>query len=163
MKRLPSLVAAGLLVLLGAAGCSSSAWQPQLQMSDRSVAEVTGFAYVAGPATGETSGPITVRVTGMKASRLALLVSQLPAVARLQVDCQEPLGLTYRIVFGAGLLAESKVVVEGYECDAAVTLTVAGKTSLWRRDASCKLIRAVRQVLPGRATATRSIAAECES
>lgn len=95
----------------------------------------------------------------MEASRLAQLVSQLPSVS--QVHCHEPLGLMYRIVFGAGSVAQSKAVVEGYRCDAAVTITVAGKTSSWRRDANCTLFHAVRQALPGRAEGTQGLDIGC--
>ena len=59
----------------------------------------------------------------------------------------------YRIVFGAGSVAPSKAVVEGYSGYVAVTVAVAGKASSCRRDANCTLLRAVRQALPGRAKA----------
>jgi hypothetical protein len=163
MNRLPPVVVAGILALFGVASCSSSAAPPQYQTPDRPVAEVTGFASAPSPAGGLLSGPVTVRMTTTQASRLALLVRQLPAAARSQVHCEESLGLIYRIVFGAGLVAQSKAVVEGYRCDAAVTVTVAGKTSSWWRDGTCKLIRAVRQVLPGRAKATQSFDIGCGS
>ena len=85
-------------------------------------------------------------------------------MAQSQVDCHEPLGLMYRIVFGAGSVSQSKEVVEGYRCAAAaVRVAVAGKASSWRRDANCTLIRAVRHVLPGRAKATQSLAIGCGS
>jgi hypothetical protein len=160
MKKLMPVVVAGLLALFAVAGCSSAASQPRYQTS---VAEVTGFATESGVAGSPLSGPVTVRITGIEASRLALLVSQLPAVAQSQVDCIDGLGLIYRIAFGAGLLAQSQANVEGYECDAAVTLTVAGKTSSWRRDGTCKLLQAVSQVLPGQAKATRSFGVGCGS
>jgi hypothetical protein len=99
----------------------------------------------------------------MNSGRLALLVSQLPSVGQSQVHCMEPLGLMYRIVFGAGAVAPSKAVVEGYRCDAGVAVTVAGKASSWRRDANCELIRAVRLVLPARARATQRLAIGCGS
>jgi hypothetical protein len=142
-------------VLLGVVGCSSAA-------TGRSVAEVTGFEH-DGFIGGTPSGPVTVRVTGIEPGRLALLVSQLPSVPRSQVHCEEGLGLMYRIVFDAGAAGRSKTVVEGYECDAAVTVTVAGKASSSRRDGTCTLLRAVRQVLPGRAKATRSLDIGCGS
>jgi hypothetical protein len=72
------------------------------------------------------------------------------------------MGLLYRIVFGAGSVAPAGAVVEGYQCDAAVTVTVAGETS-WRRDPDCTLIRAVRVVLPARAKATQRLAIGCAS
>jgi hypothetical protein len=145
-----------LVVLVGVAGCSSTALP--------SVAEVTGFISVSVPVAGSSpSGPVTVRVAGKEASRLAQLVSQLPSVAQSQVHCEEPLGLMYRIVFGAGSVPQSKEVVEGYECAAAVRVAVAGKASSWGRDANCTLIRAVRHVLPGRAEATQSLAIGCGS
>jgi hypothetical protein len=156
MKMPRLIVLAGLVVLLVVAGCSSTTLP--------SVVEVTGFSSVPVPVPGSPpSGPVTVQVAGKDASRLAQLVSQLPSVAQSQVHCQEPLGLMYRIVFGAGSAAESKEVVEGYRCAAAVTVAVAGKAISWRRDASCKLIRAVRHVLPGRARATQSLAIGCGS
>jgi hypothetical protein len=155
MKRLLLVVMAGLVVLAAVASCSSS--------PVRSAAEVTGFASAPLPAGSLPSGPVTVRVTGVEASRLALLVNRLPSVTQLQVHCEEPLGLMYRIVFDVGSLAPSKAVVEGYRCDAAVTVTVAGKVSSWRRDATCMLIRAVRLVLPGQAKATQSLDIGCGS
>jgi hypothetical protein len=155
MKRLLLVVMAGLVVLAAVASCSSS--------PVRSAAEVTGFASAPLPAGSLPSGPVTVRVTGVEASRLALLVNRLPSVTQLQVHCEEPLGLMYRIVFDVGSLAPSKAVVEGYRCDAAVTVTVAGKVSSWRRDANCMLIRAVRLVLPGQAKATQSLDIGCGS
>jgi hypothetical protein len=159
MTKLWPTVLAGLAVLLSVAGCSpSTARPPILTPSVRSVVEVTGFASMRLP-DESPSGPVTVRVAGIRASRLALLVSQLPSVAR--VMCHEPLGLIYRMVFGAGSVAQSKTVVEGYRCDAGVTVTVAGKTSFWRRDATCGLIRAVRLVLPGRASATQGLGIGC--
>jgi hypothetical protein len=153
MKKPALIVLICLVVLVGVAGCSSNL---------PSVAEVTGFTSVPGPAeVSARLGPVTVRVAGKDASRLAQLVSQLPSVA--QVPCHESLGLMYRIVFGAGSGAQSKEIVEGYECAAAVTVAVAGKAISWRRDAHCMLIRAVRHVLPGRAKATQSLAIGCGS
>jgi hypothetical protein len=163
MTRLPSIVVAGLLVLFGVASCSSSAVRPRYQTADGSLAEVTGFATAAMMAGGSPSGPVTVRITEMRARRLALLVNRLPSVPQSQVNCVEPLGLMYRIVFGSGAIAHSKAVVDGYRCDAGVTVTIAGQTSSWRRDANCTLIRAVRQVLPGRAKATLSLSIGCDS
>jgi hypothetical protein len=156
MKKLWPVVVAGVVVLFGVASCSSAVQQHQ------AVAEVTGFAR--NPFAGGTpSGPITVRITGMEAGRLAHLVSQLPAVPQSQVHCEEPLGLMYRIVFAPGSVAQSKAVVDGYRCDAAVTVTVAGRTNPWRRDADCALLAAVRQALPGRAKATQSLDIGCGS
>lgn len=160
MKRLAQLLVVGLLALLGAASCSSSTVGLPYLPSGESVAEVTGFASV--PLTSSASGPVTVRITGTEAIRLALLVSQLPSIKQSQVICHEPWGLMYRIVFG-GSVTQSKVVVEGYRCDAAVTVTVAGSPSAWGRDAACTLIRAVGQVLPARAKATQSLDIGCGS
>jgi hypothetical protein len=162
MKMLPRIVVAGVVVLLGVASCSSSASPSQYQIPDGPVAEVTGFASVR-PDSALSSGPVTVRITGMEVSRLAVLAGQLPSVVQSQVRCVEPLGLMYRIVFGNGSVAQSKEVVEGYRCDAGVTVTVSGKASSWRRDANCMLIRAVRLVLPGRAKATQSLSIGCGS
>jgi hypothetical protein len=134
--------------------------RPQSLLSDGSTAEVTGFASVSFAAP---AGRVTIRISGTKVSRLAQLVSQLPSVAPSQVHCEEPLSLMYRIVFGAGPVAQSKAVVEGYRCDAAVTVTVTGKARSWRRDTACTLIRAVRQVLPARAKGTQSLTIGCGS
>lgn len=123
---------------------------------------VTGFAR-AGFAGGTPSGPVTVRITAVESGRLAQLVSQLHSVPQSRVHCEEPLGLMYRIVFDSGSAGQSKTVVEGYECDAAVTVTVAGKATSWRRDGTCTLLRAVRQVLPGRAKATQNLDIGCGS
>jgi len=104
-------------------------------------------------------------------------VNQLPSVPQSQVHCEEPLGLTYRIDFGPGSVARSKAVADGYRCDAAVTVTVAGKAKSWRRgplsavhhvillasDANCALLGAVRRALPGRAKATQSLDVRCAS
>jgi hypothetical protein len=163
MTRLPSIVVAGLLFLLGIASCSSSSVRPQYKTSDGSLAAVTGFASAPVMAGGSPSRPVTVRVTGMRASRLTLLVNRLPSVSQSQVSCHEPLGLMYRIVFGNGTLAKSRAVVAGYRCDAAVAVTVAGQISWWRRDAHCALLRAVRQVLPRRAKATQRPSIGCDS
>jgi hypothetical protein len=154
MKKPTQIVLVGLVVVLSAASCTSATLP--------SVAVVTGFRSVPVPvAASSPDGPVTVRVAGKDASRLAQLVSQLPPVAQSQVHCEEPLGLRYRIVFGGGSVAESKEVVEGYACAAAVTVAVAGQAISWRRDANCTLIRAVRHVLPGRAKATQSLAIGC--
>jgi hypothetical protein len=154
MKKPALIVLICLVVVVGVAGCSST--------TVPSVAEVTGFTSVRIPAAGSApSGPVTVRVAGKDASLLAQLVSQLPTVS--QVQCHEPLGLMYRIAFGAGSVAQSKEIVEGYRCAAAVRVAVAGKAASWRRDANCTLIRAVRHVLPGRAKATQSLAIGCGS
>jgi hypothetical protein len=156
MKKPALIVLIGLVVLLGVAGCSSTTLP--------SVAEVTGFRSVSYPMAGSSpSGPITIRVVGKDASRLAELVNQLPSVAQSQVDCVEPLGLIYRIVFGAGSVARSREVVEGYQCAAAVRVAVAGKAISWRRDAHCTLLGAVRKVLPGRAKATQKLGLGCGS
>jgi hypothetical protein len=88
-------------------------------------------------------------------------VRQLPSVA--PVRCAEPLSLMYRIVISAGSVAQPKAVVAGYRCDAAVTITVPGKTRSWRRDTACAVLRAVRQVLPAQAKGTRSLAIGCGS
>jgi hypothetical protein len=159
MKGIRPIAAAGALVLSGVAGCSAAPAGQRYQPSGESVAEVTGFAHDAMFIGGTPSGPVSVRITGVRSSRLALLVSQLPSVS--QVHCEEPLGLMYRIVFDAGAARQSKTVVDGYRCDAAVTVTVAGKASTWRRDSACTLLRAVREVLPGRAKATRSLSIGC--
>jgi hypothetical protein len=161
MKTSP-VVVAGLLVLFGVASCSSSALRPQHHPSGPSVAEVTGFAKIPFIG-GMPSGPVTVRITGMEARHLALLVSLLPSVSQSQVHCEEPPGLMYRIVFGAGLVAPSRAVVKGYRCAAAVTIAVAGTTTSLRRDATCTLIRAVRKALPERATETQSLSVGCGS
>jgi hypothetical protein len=152
------MVVAGLLASLCVVSCSSSALLPQSVLSDGSTAEVTGFASVS---FGPPAGPVTIRISGTKVSRLALLVSQLPSVAPSQVHCEEPLSLMYRIEFGAGSVAQSKAVVDGYRCDAAVTIAVTGKTISWRRDTACTLIRAVRQLLPAQAKGTQSLAVGC--
>jgi hypothetical protein len=112
-----------------------------------------------------------VRLTDRDAIRLAVLLRQLPHVPGAapapgsppsQVHCEEPLGLMYRIVFAAGDGPLPAGVVEGYRCDAAVAVwDPGGRTSSWRRDANCALIRAVRHVLPGRAEATQSIPVGC--
>jgi hypothetical protein len=157
MKKPTQIVLAGLVVLLGTASCTSATLPP--------VAELTGFTSVlAGQGPGSSlSGPVTVRVSGKDASRLAHLVSQLPAVTQSQVHCEEPPGLIYRIVFGGGSAARPKEVVAGYMCAAAVSVAVAGQAISWRRDAHCTLIRAVRHVLPGWAKATQSLAIGCGS
>jgi hypothetical protein len=156
MMKPTLIVLVGIVVLLGVASCASTTLP--------SVAEVTGFRSVSVPVAGSSPyGPVTVRVAGKDASRLAQLVSRLPSVAQSQVHCEEPLGLMYRIVFGVGSVARPKQVVEGYRCAAAVTVAVAGKAISWRRDANCTLIRAVRHVLPGRAKATQSLPIGCGS
>jgi hypothetical protein len=155
MKKGTPVALIGLVVLLGVASCSSTTLP--------SVAEVTGFRTVPGPAGSSPLGPVTVRISGTEASRLALLVSQLPSVSQSQVHCEEPPGLMYRIVFGTDSVARSKEVVEGYECAGAVTVAVAGKAISWRRDANCTLIGAVRRVLPRRAKATQSRPIGCGS
>jgi hypothetical protein len=156
MKKPRLNLVVGLIVLFGLASCSSTTLP--------SVARVTGFGSVSVPAAGSSpSGPVTVRVAGKDASQLAQLVSQLPSIAQSQVHCEEPLGLIYRIVFGAGSVAQSTEVVEGYECAAAVTVSVVGEAISWRRDANCTLIQAVRHLLPGRAKATQSLAIGCGS
>jgi hypothetical protein len=158
MKKPALIVLVGLIVLLGVGGCSSSTLRPQHQP----VYTVTGFAGIPFIG-GVPSGPVTVRLTEREATRLALLVRQLPSVPQSQVHCEEPLGLTYRIVSGPGDGPEPTAVVEGYRCDAAVTITVPGQTSSWRRDANCALIRAVRHVLPRRAKATQTLGVGCGS
>lgn len=163
MKRHPLIVAAaGLSAVLGVAGCSAAAVLPQALTSSAAAAEVTGFASRTTMVGGPLSQPVTVRVTGPQASRLALLVSQLASVPRSQVDCHEGLGLTYRIAFSTGSPARPDAVVKGYACDAAVTITVAGAGVSWRLDASCRLFQAVRQVLPARAKATTQATIGCD-
>jgi hypothetical protein len=103
------MVAAALLASLCVAGCSSATVRPQPLPSHGSTAVITGFASVS--LFGAPAGPVTIRISGSKASRLALLVSHLPSVA--PAHCEEPLSLMYRIVFGAGSVAHSKAVVEG--------------------------------------------------
>jgi hypothetical protein len=157
MRKLTLTVLIGLVVLLGVSSCSSTTLRPP-------VAEVTGFRSESFPAAGSSpSGPITVRLTGRGASRLAQLVSQLPSVTKSQVTCEEPPGLIYRIVFRASSVARSREVVEGYQCASAVTVAVAGKAISWRRDAHCMLLHAVRHVLPGRAKATQMLGIGCGS
>jgi hypothetical protein len=157
MTKPTQIVLATLVVLLGTASCSSA--------TPPSVAEVTGFTSVpAGQVPGSSlTGPVTVRVAGKDASRLAQLVSQLPAVTQSQVHCEEPPGMIYRIVFDSGSATRSKEVVDGYRCAAAVSVAVLGQAISWRRDANCTLIRAVRDVLSGRANATQSLAIGCGS
>ena len=163
MKSLSLMVAAVLVLVLGTASCSSPTSRLRHWTPGGAVADVTGFASAASAPGSPPAGPVTVRITGMETSRLALLVSQLPSAAQSQVHCEEPPGLMYRIIFGVGSLAPSKAVVEGYRCGAEVTVRVAGKASSWRRDANCTLIRAVRLVLPARAKATHSLSIGCDS
>jgi len=151
-----AFVLVGLVAL--AAACSSAVTTPQDWAPDRPVAAVTGFR--SGSIFG-LSGPVRVRITGPSASRLAQLVSQLPSAP--QPDCHEGLNLIYRIVLGAGSGARSTTVVDGYQCVAAVTVSAAGKAIVWRRDATCELIDAVRQVLPDRARATHDLTVGCNS
>jgi hypothetical protein len=155
------ILVTSLVLMLGIASCSSSTSQLHYRTSDTPVTELTGFAFAAARLLSP-SGPVTVRVTGIRASRLALLVKELPAVAESQISCVEPPGLMYKLAFSAGSIAPSKAVVEGYSCDAAVTVKADGKTS-WRRDANCALIKAVSLALPGRAKATRSLDVGCGS
>ena len=165
MKKAALIVLAGLVVLFGVASCSSSVFRsPMLPVST-----VTGFARV--PLTGGVPfGPVTARLTDRQAIRLVLLLRQLPLVPGAaapgsppsQVSCHEPLGLMYRIVFGGGDGPVPAEEVEGYRCDAAVAVGFpGGPIRSWRRDAQCRLIRAVRQVLPGRARATQSLPVGC--
>lgn len=150
-----------LVFLLGAAGCSSAALSPRDLSSSGAAAEVTGFASIPAPAYGGSpTGAVTVRITRTAASRLAVLVDGLPSVPPSQLNCAEPPGLMYRIVFGGD--TASKTVVEGYRCDAGVRVTVAGKPGSWRRDANCTLLRAVRLVLPDRARGTRGLSIGCD-
>lgn len=165
MRRLRSVAVALLAAALGLAGCSSSAATPQYLTSGGLVAEVTGFASpgALGPMiTQPFARPVTVRITGPEVSRLAWLVTRLQSAAPSELDCHEPAGLMYRIVFGSPSATRSRAVVSGYICSAAVTVTIAGTTS-WRRDATCALIRAVRQVLPASAKATQSLGIGCDS
>ncbi len=162
-------MATALVVLLSITGCGSTTVQagrgtgrrPGRDAPGGPAAQVTGFASV--PLLSRPAGPVTVRVTGAGASRLALLLGHLRVVTRSQVSCNDPPGLMYRIVFGAGLIAKSKTVAESYRCAAGVTIMVAGRPGSWRRDSHCTLIRAVRRVLPARAKATRSLAIGCGS
>ncbi|HTZ92918.1 MAG TPA: hypothetical protein VMB74_11030 [Streptosporangiaceae bacterium] len=158
MQRLPAIVIAG-LVLIAAAGCASSAAPAQRRTAAGPVAKVTGYRSVP-TMSSSSAGPVTVRVTGAQASRLALLVRQLPSAP--PAHCEEPLGLMYRIGLAAGAVAHSAALVEGYRCGAAVTVAVAGQKASWRRDARCALIRAVRRVLPARAKATRGLSIGCD-
>jgi hypothetical protein len=112
------------------------------------------------PLLASSTGPVTVRVSGADARRLAQLVRQLPPAP--PAHCEEPLGLMYRIGFSAGAVAESTALVTGYRCGGGVTVVVAGAKVSWRRDTRCALIRAVRQVLPARARATRGLAIGCD-
>jgi len=130
--------------------------QPHYATQDWPVAEVTGFR--SGSIFG-FSGPVSIRVTGPQASRLAKLVSQIPAAS--PPDCHEGPGLIYRIAFSAGAVAHSTAVVDGYQCGAEVALTSAGRVTSWRHDPTCALYRAVRQVLPGRAKATQNLGVGC--
>jgi hypothetical protein len=155
------------LVLGATAGCSSSAAPPQSAVQpqhamqpyaaqNRPVAEVTGFR--SGSIFG-FPGPVTIRITGQPATRLAELVSQLPAAS--PPDCHEGPGLIYRIAFSAGSVAHSTAVVDGYRCGAEVALRSAGQVTSWRHDPTCELYRAVRQVLPDRAKATHDFGVGC--
>jgi hypothetical protein len=167
MKKPALIVLAGLVVLFGVADCSSSTTRSQLVP----ISTVTGFTRM--PLTGGApAGPVMVRLTYTQATRLAVLLRQLPPVPGgfapglppSQVHCEEPMGLMYRLVFGGGDGPVPAGVVEGYRCDAAVAVQYpGGGISSWRRDAQCRLIRAVRHVLPGRAKATQSLPVGCGS
>ncbi len=159
MTRFPSILVACVVVPLAIASCSSHAPRARYLTSRGPAGEVTGFtSFGFSP-----YGPVTVRITQSQAHGLALLVGQLSPIAQSQVDCHEPLGLMYRIVFDAGSVARRREVVDGYRCDAGVRVTLAGEPSSWLRDANCALIRAVRRVLPGRAKATRNLTIGCAS
>jgi hypothetical protein len=165
MNKPALIVLAGLVTLFGVAGCSSSTTRsPGVPVST-----VTGFTCMP-LISGVPAGPVMVRLTYSEAIRLAVLLRQLPPVPGAaapglppsQVHCQEPLGLMYRIVFGGGDGPVPAEVVEGYRCDAAVAAgDPGGPISSWRRDVQCRLIRAVRHVLPGRAKATQSLPVGC--
>jgi hypothetical protein len=161
MKRLPPLWAAVLVVLLGVAGCSSTAAAPVSGASERPAAEVTGFSSAGGMFESGSTGPVTVRVSGTSATRLVQQIDQLPHSG--YVHCEEPLGLVYRIVLITNAGARDKTVVDGYRCDAAVTVKADGQAISWRRDATCGLIATVRKLLPGRAKATQDLTIGCNS
>jgi hypothetical protein len=66
-----------------------------------------------------------------------------------------------RITWSSGSQAHATTVVDGYRCAAAVTVSYAGTPTTWRRDVTCELIAAVRQVLPHQARATLDFTIGC--
>ena len=156
VMRLSLTLAMGLAALLAAGGCSSPPGGLSYLPASESSARVIGFAS-ASPGGGTPTDPLTIHISKAQASTLAQLLRQLPSVDQSQVNCHEGPGLIYRIVFQADSAAE----VDGYRCDAAVTVSLGGKHPVWRRDAGCSLFHAVRQVLPAQAKATESLDIGC--
>jgi hypothetical protein len=155
VKRLSPTLALGLAGLL-VVGCSSSSGGLSYLPASESSARVTGFASFS-LAGGTSTDPLTIHIGRANAGRLAQLARQLPAVEQSQVHCQEGLELIYRIVFQT----EPTVVVDGYRCDAAVTVSLGGKHPAWRKDADCSLFHAVRHVLHAQAKATEALDIGC--
>ena len=121
---------------------------------------VTGYRQLADLSGSQhTEGAVHVKVSRAQARHLSSLVAALPNGA--EPMCMEPPILTYRIHFGVGASTMRNARVTGYRCVAAVSIKRPDAPRMWRSDMSCRLLKAVRKVLPTAAGGTRSATVGC--
>jgi hypothetical protein len=140
------LAAVGGFFLLKTSPMGPSAW------ADR--AQVTGYA--TSDASGHTSGAVSVDLNGTSAARIDTIVESLPR-ANLQYICAEN-AQEYHITFSAdaGKGVKQGFALTGYWCNNLVVEVPLHGLTVDRIDRDCRLLSAVRRLLPASAIATHS-------
>jgi hypothetical protein len=122
------------------------------------VADVTGYSRVS--LTGPSSGPVTVEVQGQQVDALAATIDGLPSGP--SPYCHED-ELPYQVVFRPSPSAPPSYEAFGHGCEAAVLVSVEGRSLVPRQDTHCALFDAVVRILPASAAGTLHSDPECSA
>jgi hypothetical protein len=150
-RVLISLVTCGLAV-----ACTTSGSGPDLRPGPASGVKVTGYRSVS---LSGTSGAVTVALPPAGSRHILGLVRALRQGSG--PDCEEPPDLVYRVTVDPAAGAARGTVISGYQCSAAVSVTIRGSGLSWYTDAGCRLDQAIRRLVPVRAEGTRQAGVGC--
>jgi hypothetical protein len=122
------------------------------------IADVTGYARTS--LMSQSSGPITVEVTGYREAELAASVDTLPSGPAPY--CIEDF-TDYQVAFRPSPGAPVNYRAVGHGCAMAVVVSEPGKALVPRQDKRCELFDAVAAVLPAAASGTLSGEPACKA
>jgi hypothetical protein len=134
-----------------------SVWLAPLPAFERvpkdAVAKVIGYTEVS--LLRPASGAVSVVLTASASARLVDTVDSLPASAH--VTCKED-AASYQLVLDT---PGRRYVLRGRQCARTVEVSLNGHVLQPLHDAACRLARLVAGLVPARAVATRTAAAQC--